>query len=135
MEQGILHYFTNIDEFFSVVVALLKKGGRMILHDFHPISTKLISSKGSTANIRKHKVTGDYFDSSLVEREIAISKYSEGDSLNSKVFLRNWTIGEVITAIAGTGLCIKVLRELPNLSSDVFDVGIPKSFIVVAEKL
>lgn len=135
MEQGILHYFTNLDEFFNVVVSLLKRGGRMILHDFHPISTKLISSKGTTANIRKHKVTGSYFDASLIEQEIAFSKYTGGDAQKLKVYLRNWTLGEVITAVASSGLCIKLLNELPNQSSEVFDAGIPKSFVIVAEKL
>lgn len=135
MEQGILHYFTNLDEFFIVVEALLKRGGRMILHDFHPVSTKLISSKGTTANIRKHKVSGSYFDSSLVEQEIAFAKYSDGDAQKLKVYLRNWTLGEVITAVAKSGLHIKILNELPNLSSEAFDAGIPKSFIIVAEKL
>ena len=35
---------------------MLKPGGRFVLHEFHPISTKLITSNG-----KKHKVTGNYF--------------------------------------------------------------------------
>jgi hypothetical protein len=49
--------------------------------------------------------------------------------------LRNWTLGEIVTSVASEGLYIKILEELPNLSSDVFDKGIPKSFTIVAEKL
>lgn len=134
MENGILHYFLNLDPLFQVVRALLHKGGRMILQDFHPVSTKLISSRGTTANIRKHKVTGDYFDTSVVERDISFSKYAD-DNSSTKVLLRNWTIGEVVTAVASAGLFINILKELPNTSSEVFDHGIPKSFIITAEKL
>lgn len=135
MENGILHYFTDLDPLFRVASALLKVGGRLILQDFHPVSTKLISSKGTTAKIRKHKVTGDYFSTSLEERNISFSKFNEGDPSGTKVYLRNWTLGEVVTSVATCGLHIKALKELPNLSSDVFDAGIPKSFILVADKL
>lgn len=137
MENGILHYFTELKPLFQLVSKLLKTGGRMILQDFHPVSTKLISSRGTTANIRKHKVTGDYFDSTLQVKEVAYSKFLDDNKSESieKVYLRNWTLGEIITAVATEGLYIKVLEELPNLSSDIFDKGIPKSFIIIADKL
>ncbi|WIV21022.1 class I SAM-dependent methyltransferase [Paenibacillus polygoni] len=137
MEFGILHYFTDLSSFFNLVQSLLNDGGMMILQDFHPVSTKLITSKGTTANIRKHKVTGDYFDTSLIEKDVSHSKYSEWDHINEnahKVYLRNWTLGEIVTSIASEGLTIKVLEELPNLSSEVFDKGIPKTFTIVAKK-
>jgi 2-polyprenyl-3-methyl-5-hydroxy-6-metoxy-1,4-benzoquinol methylase len=138
MEFGILHYFLDLGSLFSVVNALLKQGGMLVLQDFHPISTKLISSRGTTANIRKHKVTGDYFDTSIEEKEVAFSKF--GDQTTDphdvqKVLLRNWTLGEIVTAVAGQRLYIKTLEELPNLSSEVFDKGIPKTFTIIAEKL
>jgi 2-polyprenyl-3-methyl-5-hydroxy-6-metoxy-1,4-benzoquinol methylase len=61
-ELGIVHYFTNLKPFFDVAYSLLNSGGQFVIRDFHPISTKLISSRGSTAKVRKHKVDGDYFD-------------------------------------------------------------------------
>lgn len=135
MEHGILHYFKDLEALFKVVHALLHPGGVLVLQDFHPVTTKLISSRGTTANIRKHKVTGDYFDTSLEEKEISFSKFVNDSSQTQKVLLRNWTLGEIVTSIASNRLCIKVLEELPNQSSDVFDKGIPKTFTIVAEKL
>ncbi|WP_199615233.1 class I SAM-dependent methyltransferase [Paenibacillus alkalitolerans] len=138
MEFGILHYFLDLGPLFKVVNDLLRKGGSLILQDFHPVSTKLISSRGTTAKIRKHKVTGDYFDSSLVEKDISFSKFTSDESNDDtaqKVMLRNWTLGEIVTAVASQGLYIKKLDEHPNLSSEVFDKGIPKAFTIVAEKL
>jgi SAM-dependent methyltransferase len=137
MELGILHYFTDLKPIATVVSDLLRVGGRFVLQDFHPVSTKLITSRGTTAKIRKHKVTGDYFDTSLEETEVAYAKLLPGakrDQLK-KVLIRKWTLGEIVTAFAGAGLYIRFLEEEPNASSEVFDKGIPKTFTLVAEKI
>ncbi|WP_084170479.1 class I SAM-dependent methyltransferase [Clostridium algidicarnis] len=133
-EMGILHYFTDLKPFLNLVHRLLSPGGIFIIRDFHPISTKLISSKGSTAKIRKHKVTGDYFDTSLEEKSVSYSKYLNDTDEPEKVLLRKWTIGEIVSSVAKEGFIIKSLDEEPNLSSETFDKGIPKTFILVAEK-
>lgn len=137
MEFGILHYFLDLVPLFQVVRELLLPGGRLILQDFHPISTKLIRSRGTTAKIRKHKVDGDYFDDSIEEAEVAYSKFLPEGSQEDlmKVKHRKWTLGEIVTAAAAAGLFIQVLEEEPNRSSDVFDKGIPKTFTLVAQKL
>lgn len=132
-EMGILHYFSDLDPFMSVIYDLLKDGGKAVLRDFHPVSTKLITSRGSTAKVRKHKVTGNYFDTSLEEKEVAYSKYLDYGEIE-KVFLRKWNLGEIVTAVAKANLKIESLTEEPNLSSDVFDIGIPKTFTIVAKK-
>ncbi len=136
MENGILHYFKDLKPLFDCAARLLKPGGRLVVQDFHPVSTKLITSKGTTAKIRKHKVTGDYFSTTLEPSDISFRKYLEGaeSSASNTVYLRKWTLGEIVTAVAGSGLTIKTLEELPNLSSEVFDKGIPKTFTIVAEK-
>lgn len=133
-EMGIIHYFQNLDIFFRNVNALLISNGKFILRDFHPVSTKLISSRGSTAKVRKHKVTGDYFSTALEEQEVAFSKYAE-EAVVEKVKLRKWTLGEVVTALARAGFLVNELREEPNLSSEVFDSGIPKTFTIVCTKI
>ncbi|WP_037288511.1 class I SAM-dependent methyltransferase [Saccharibacillus sacchari] len=131
-EMGILHYFTDLNPFMNVVQTLLAPGGRFVLRDFHPVSTKLISSRGTTAKIRKHKVDGDYFDTSLEEQEASFAKYAEGEP--PKVLLRKWNLGEIVTAVAQNSLVIVRLDEEPNLSGDSFDKGIPKTFTLIAHK-
>lgn len=133
-EMGILHYFSDLTPLFETVGKLLKMGGVFVLRDFHPITTKLISSRGTTAKIRKHKVDGDYFDQSLVESEISYGKYLP-DTPTQKVLLRKWTLGEIVTAVAKEGLRVLKLKEEPNLSGDAFDKGIPKTFTLTAEKI
>ena len=139
-EQGIVHYFSDLREFMDTAFRLLASGGTFVLRDFHPVTTKLISSKGSTAKVRKHKVTGDYFDTALEEKKVSYSKYlptsgGGADGIKqSVVYWRRWTLGEIVTAAADSGLTITKLVEEPNLSSDVYDKGIPKTFTLVATK-
>lgn len=140
-ELGIVHYFIDLAPFMNIVYRLLAPGGRFVLRDFHPVTTKLISSKGSTAKVRKHKVTGDYFDTALESKKVSYSKYlpasgdSTGEEGHSVVQWRRWTLGEIVTAAASCGLVIQRLVEEPNLSSDVYDKGIPKTFTLVANKM
>ncbi|MBT2287833.1 class I SAM-dependent methyltransferase [Paenibacillus albidus] len=138
-ELGIVHYFTDLAPFMDTVYRLLAPGGQFVLRDFHPVTTKLITSKGSTAKVRKHKVTGDYFDTSLEEKRISYSKYlpsgaEPAEASQNVVFWRRWTLGEIVTAAAASGLVIGKLAEEPNLSSDVYDKGIPKTFTLTAAK-
>ena len=133
-EMGILHYFTDLKPFMDIIYRLLGTNGLFVLRDFHPVSTKLISSRGSTANIRKHKVTGDYFDTTLEEKEISYAKYLEDEGEAKKVLLRKWNLGEIVSAVAASGLVIQKLDEEANLSSEVFDSGIPKTFTLMALK-
>lgn len=137
MEFGIVHYFTDLAPLMAVAARMLRPGGRYILQDFHPVSTKLIHSRGTTAAIRKHKVSGDYFDKSLKETDVAYAKFlpEQARAGLAKVRLRQWTLGEIVTAVAQSGLTIRLLAEEPNQSSDVFDKGIPKSFTLVADKI
>lgn len=130
MEGGIVHYFVDLQPLGRIIHQLLRTGGRLILQDFHPISTKLITSKG-----KKHKVTGDYFDSSIIETEVAYAQLlNETDrKILTKVKIRRWTIGEIVTAVAGAGLFIRILEEEPNPKID--DKGIPKLFTIIAEKI
>lgn len=52
LELGVLHYFLDLQPLLSVVHQLLRPGGLLLLREFHPVSIKLITSKG-----KKHKVT------------------------------------------------------------------------------
>ncbi|NBI27955.1 class I SAM-dependent methyltransferase [Chengkuizengella marina] len=133
-EMGILHYFIDLKPFFDIAYKLLGNQGRFIIRDFHPVTTKLITSRGSTSKIRKHKVTGDYFNTSIEEKEVSFIKFLDQEKEPRKVLHRNWNLGEIVTAIAKAGLVIQSLDEEPNLSSEVFDKGIPKTFTIVAEK-
>ncbi|HEU4965693.1 MAG TPA: methyltransferase domain-containing protein [Bacilli bacterium] len=130
MELGILHYFVDLEPLMTVVTQLLRTGGRFVLHDFHPISTKLITSKG-----KKHKVVGNYFNQKIEETTVAFSKHlaAKKQETLKKTYQRKWTLAEVVTACAEAGLFLRVLSEEPNTKAD--DRGLPKTFTLVAEKV
>jgi len=126
MELGILHYFVDLAPLAGVVAALLRPGGRLLIQDFHPVSTKLISSRG-----RKHKVSGDYFDPTLHAVPVAYSKHLPGGEAPA-VLQRRWTLGEAVTAFAAAGLRVLSLSEDPNTKLD--DLGLPKTWTLLAER-
>lgn len=53
LELGVLHYFVDLAPLMGLAAALLAPGGRLLLREFHPLSTKLLSSRG-----KKHKASG-----------------------------------------------------------------------------
>jgi len=118
----------------NIIYDILEDGGKFIIKDFHPISTKLIAYRGSTAKVRKYKVTGDYFDSSIEKVEVAFSKHLPANDDVHYVYIRKWTLGEIVTAVAKAGLIIESLKEEPNQSSEVFDKGIPKTFTIISKR-
>lgn len=134
-ELGILHYFTDLHPFFRTAYKLLKPKGTFLIEDFHPVSTKLITTKG-----KKHKINGDYFSNAIEETEVAYMKYVSGiENLTEeekkalpKAYLRKWTLGEIVTSIADEGFYIKVLEESESPKPE--DKGIPKLFTIKAEK-
>lgn len=128
MENGILHYFVDLQPLMRQIAWLLQAGGRLVLQDFHPVSTKLITSKG-----KKHKVAGNYFDRVIHQTPVAFSKYLSDKEEAQLVRLRRWTLGEIVSAAAEAGLFVRVLEEEPNHKLD--DFGLPKTFTLVAEKM
>ncbi|MED3908150.1 class I SAM-dependent methyltransferase [Peribacillus simplex] len=130
MELGVLHYLIDLQPLFEKIKKMLKPGGRFILHEFHPISTKLITSNG-----KKHKITGNYFVPAIENNEVAFSKHMPDEEKGSlsRVVQRKWTIGELITSIGQSGLVIKVLEEEPN--HKIHDIGLPKTYTLVAERV
>ncbi|WP_257985352.1 class I SAM-dependent methyltransferase [Bacillus sp. V5-8f] len=129
MELGVLHYLIDLHPLMEIIKQLLKPGGIFVLHEFHPISTKLITSTG-----KKHKVTGNYFDPAIESNTVAFSKHMSGEDQQklANVVQRKWTLGELVTSVGQSGLMIKVLEEEPN--HKMHDIGLPKTYTLVAEK-
>ncbi|GFH15047.1 SAM-dependent methyltransferase, partial [Haematococcus lacustris] len=68
LENGILHYFTDLQALYKVVRALLVPGrGRLVLRDFHPVSTKLITNKSGKLKLSSH-----------LPQQAALTSYNSG---------------------------------------------------------
>lgn len=138
MELGVLHYFVDLVPVFTIVRKMLKKGGTFILRDFHPVLTKLLTVEGA-----RMVAAGDYFGTCEVEVDVAFRKLLKTDLLHpsTKNRIRRWTLGDIITSIATTGLTITQLEEeagirwaFPRNAPLGIENNIPGLFTIIAEK-
>ncbi|WJE52421.1 class I SAM-dependent methyltransferase [Bacillus cereus] len=108
LELGVLHYFLDLKPLFKLISRLLKDGGTFILRDYHPLYTKLLA-----IDDQKFKVNGDYFSEEVIEDNVAYSillNKTQQETL-PKTMIRRWTLGEIITEVAGANLHIEKLIE------------------------
>ena len=125
MEGGILHYFHDIDEFMSMMCALLKKGGKMICSDFHPFG-KIMDS------LDMGRPAMSYFSTEIYEGEMAHARFFE-ESIRSrmpKCSYRRYTVSEIINAVIRSGMTLKQFDEHPSWTNET----LPGEFTAVAVK-
>ncbi|MEJ6949973.1 class I SAM-dependent methyltransferase [Natronospora cellulosivora (SeqCode)] len=133
LEGGILHYFSDLNIFSKKIYDLLKKGGKLVLNDFHPFRKLLKPRDIFQSGKDGLKLDGDYFEDNLFEGGVAHEKFFPENEQSSfpKCLLRYWTLGEIITSFASSGFIIKKLYEGPRFDSHK---NIPGVFTVVAYK-
>lgn len=134
LEGGVLHYFSDLNEFSKKIYALLKVGGKLVLNDFHPIRKILKVRDIFDTRDDALELTGSYFDNMLQLGEVAYEKYFPEDERNEfpKCLLRYWTMGEIITSFASAGFVIVKLVEGPRFDSHK---NVPGEFTLIASKL
>lgn len=141
MEGGVLHYFNDMEQLAGIWFSLLKKGGRMVLSDFHPcrflagngnFTAGSCLGKGNVDKVKVNRGTGgfDYFDSSVKEGEVAY-KYLLGGDLESypKCSLTRHTLSEIMNCVIGAGFTVKRFDEHPDWGNR----RVPGEFTVIAD--
>ncbi|MBQ7216024.1 MAG: class I SAM-dependent methyltransferase [Synergistaceae bacterium] len=128
-EGGILHYFCDIDMFFTVVRNILREKGIFVLSDYHPFR-KAIAVSRPVRNIEK--TGGDYFDSRIHEGHVPYMKYFDPEKQKDfpKCMLRFYTLSEILNSAIRAGLVIKEFDEHPKHD----DEKLPGEFTLIAEK-
>ncbi len=122
MELGTLHWFMNLNALTKQIRGILKTGGRIVVNDFHPIASKLLSKTGTQTLADR-----DYFDSSPHSGKVP---YQELIAIQTPDCLtRRWTLGEIVTAFAQNGFQIQTLEETPGWD---FNANIPGLFTLNA---
>ena len=140
MENGILHYFVDLRPLAALIHAVLKAGGKLILHEFHPINMKCSPEpEGDRLVLR-----GSYFSDAIVEGPVPYSgTFSEEESESFPLCrYRYWQLGEIVSAIAESGLIIEKLVEnphrdlsrLPAAMQQPATLHLPATFTLVARK-
>ena len=125
MEGGILHYFHDIDEFMSMMYALLRKGGKIICSDFHPF-TKIVDSLGL------EQPTMSYFSTDIFEGEMAHARFFDEEERKKvpKCKYRKYTVSEIINAIIGAGFTLQRFDEQPSWNN----ADLPGEFAAIGIK-
>ena len=88
--------------------------------DFHPFA-------------RVWRNAEDYFDDRFREGEVAFKPLLPEDERTGlvKVLTRSWTVGDILTAVGGSGLYLRAFEELKNVSEPRY----PEFYTLVADKV
>ena len=141
MELGILHWITDLNRFFQLVFGMLRDGGRVILRDFHPVHRKLLRWEDG-----RMTASGNYFDDSCHLGAVPYAHLlSESEQSELTVAVtRGWTMGEIVTAVAQSGLIIRALHEesgpiqrwvFPTEAPDSIADRLPGIYTLVADRM
>ena len=124
-----MHYFHDLEKFFSVLFKILKPNGTLIICDFHPfsriVSANKILTKEETSEV-------NYFDSSVQNGDVAYKQYfseSEHD-LFPDVMVRHYTLSDIINAVIQAGFNLREFNEHPGW---IYKER-PGEFTIVAKK-
>ncbi|MES5952394.1 class I SAM-dependent methyltransferase [Bacillus fungorum] len=138
LELGVLHYFLDLKPLFQKIATLLKKDGILILRDYHPVYTKLLG-----VDHPSFRANGNYFNEELIEDDVAYSillTEAQKESL-PKTTIRRWTLGEIITTLAGEHFKIEKLVEehgshqrwvFPSTAPEGIEEKIPGLYTLIA---
>jgi SAM-dependent methyltransferase len=123
LEGGVLHYFYNLDKLLSLLFSLLKKGGTMILSDYHPL-LKCLNEDFSA----KHA----YFDTEIHTGDIAYKHFfPEEEQVGfPDVSLRFYTLSEILNAVITARFTIDRFEEHRGWKKE----NIPWEFTLIARK-
>jgi len=125
MELGVLHYFSDLEQFFQALAKIVKTSGSVVLNEFHPIMGKALKVTDGGISLK-----GDYFEKEVKSSATPFSTFLEDETVPS-CLIRQWNIGEVVTAFASCGFRVKKLIE--ESAADVKQL--PGTYIVQAEKI
>jgi len=102
---GALCWLPNIDAWGEVVSELLKPGGRLYLHDVHPLSSCFDDAGERIAFGYFEEVDRPYVDDTG-------DTYTDGERLSTtRIYVWNHAIGEIVAALIDRGVVLESLVE------------------------
>jgi SAM-dependent methyltransferase len=102
---GALCWLPSVKLWANQVAALLRPGGRLYLHDVHPLAWALADED--------LRVEHSYFEESEPYVDDSDATYADADARlrNARSYEWNHSIGEIVTAVLGEGLRVAALTE------------------------
>jgi SAM-dependent methyltransferase len=123
---GVLAWLHDLDAWLQGVVTALRPGARFLLYDGHPVGACL----DLTLRWRE-----DYFDEQP-QANVGWGHFElPGEPAQEQKVERFWRLGEIVTAVAKSGLLLRSLEEFPEFDPWRHrDRRVPGDFILIADK-
>ena len=140
--RGALCWIMDIDQWAKVASRLLQPGGRLYVYEGHPVSDLWTLEDSSYVLDPEY---GDYFKAAPIASsgwpETYIGDLGKPPQEHATKYERQWTLGQIVTAVAESGLNILKLEEhpdlfwdrFPNMSPDLVRLT-PQTFSLLAQK-
>ncbi|HXQ36312.1 MAG TPA: class I SAM-dependent methyltransferase, partial [Anaerolineales bacterium] len=130
---GAIVWLPDLGGWADIIAQLLKLNGRVILDEEHPIAGCMEVQNGHV------RFVDDYFGRKP-GMYIGWSHFSGAENATEQKYEFSWPLGDVVTALAQTGLRIELLEERPSQQQwrfgDKLDevAHIPGEYLLVARK-
>ncbi|MBV7327736.1 methyltransferase domain-containing protein [Chloroflexi bacterium TSY] len=132
---GALVWLPDIEQWARSVSGALRRGGRLVLHEEHPVAWCLESNGGQV------KISDDYFQRGRVEESPpGWTHFDSGGRGTEPKYEFVFPLGDIVTALVEAGMRILSLREFPSEHNYRFDEDVtkvarlPGSYLLVAER-
>lgn len=144
---GVLGWLSDLGRWADAVAARLADGGRLCLVEFHPVSQVFVAAEERRLTARYR-----YFYRAAPDLEHDQGTYAEPKAVLAHPARAWWchSLGDLVTAVAGAGLRIERLVELPRAYDPVSEIlepdgegayrlrggldAIPLSFVLTARR-
>ena len=105
VSPGALCWLPSVAQWAAQAAALLRPGGRLYLHDMHPLTLALADSELS--------IEHSYFEEADPIVYDDTTSYTDGDRVlvDTRTYEWNHSIGEIVTAVLVQGLTLDSLAE------------------------
>jgi SAM-dependent methyltransferase len=123
---GVLNWLHDLDAWLHGIVSTLRPPGTLLLYDGHPVGKCL----DLTLRWRE-----DYFDEEP-QPNVGWEHFDlSGEPAQEQKVERFWRVGQIVTAVARSGLLLRSFEEFPEFDPwHHRDRRVPGDFILLAEK-
>ena len=140
--RGALNWMMDIDVWARNVCACVRPGGNLFIFEGHPLDW-IWDERSETLAI--HPDYGGYFDKNIASEAEWPTSYIDADAQPdagwSTKHERQWTLGDVVTAVAKQGMIIEILSEHPDYYwpahphlTGLARTHLPHTYVLIARK-
>ena len=124
---GVIAWLQDLDAWAHGIHATLREGGELFLYDEHPVAACI------DVSLRWRE---DYFDENVLVSVGWEHFELAGQEATEEKHERFWRLGQLVTAVAQTGLVVTSLEEVPSVYGwRLRDPRVPGEFVLRAERV